>query len=246
MIHIDTEKCAGCGKCVPYCPTAALSIDPATAKAKSDPDRCTDCWVCIRNRLCPLEAIAPQQGPLTARDEFRHYMSDPSQACPTGLKGRGTEEFKTNDVTGKVTRNTVGFTLDVGRPGIGTTLDDVGLIVKAVVNAGLHLEKPELSPLGVAIQDFTTGELREEYKGTFVLSLIVEGTCQLEQARKVLQALLEVSKQINTVFSLGVCVRHVDNGAYPRLLEIIQDLDVPMLPYRGKVNVGLGRPFSAE
>ena len=37
----------------------------------------------------------------------------------TGVEGRGTEEVKTNDVSGRVKMGEVGFTIELGRPGVG-------------------------------------------------------------------------------------------------------------------------------
>ena len=244
MICIDEGLCIGCQSCIPYCPTSALYWEDDAGKVAVDPKKCTDCWVCLRNKVCQVEAMHKQEH-MDFKSEYRHYMSDPNETTYTGDKGRGTEEIKTNDVTGRVKIGTVGFTIDMGRPGIGARLDDVEKVVMAIVKAGIILEEPKKSPLGAVIKNFETGEIKEEYKDIFVLSVIVEGTCPVENAANVLRALKEVSAEINTVFSLGVALRNVGHGAYARLMEIISGLDIP-LPYRGKVNLGLGRPICNE
>ena len=244
MICIEESLCTGCQNCIPYCPTSALYQEDGSGKTAVNPEKCTDCWVCLRNKVCPFEAMH-QQEHMDFKSDYRHYMSDPNETTFTGDKGRGTEEIKTNDVTGRVKIGTVGFTIDMGRPGIGARLDDVEKVVMAIVEAGIILEEPKKSPLGAVIKDFKTGEIKEEYKDVFVLSVIVEGTCPIENAANVLRALKAVSTEINTVFSLGVALRNVGHGAYARLMEIISGLDIP-LPYRGKVNLGLGRPICNE
>jgi ferredoxin len=243
LICIDDDKCTGCGTCIPYCTTAALYFDESK-RAKVAPEKCSDCWMCLRNKVCPFGAMH-SSAQTDFKSEYRHYMSDPNETTFTGDKGRGTEEVKTNDVTGRVKIGTVGFTIDMGRPGIGARLDDVEKVVMAIVKAGVVLEEPKKSPLGAVIKNHETGEIAEEYKDIFVLSIIIEGTCPIENARSVLIALKDISKEIDTVFSLGIALRHIGEGAYARLMKILDGLDIP-LPYRGKVNLGLGKPLCCD
>src|SRR5512138_2335325 len=98
-MKIDPEKCVGCGACLPYCNVGAICLDGDMAKI--DNKACVECWVCYRNRVCPQDAIEPT--PLTTPgDVFKHVLSDPTVTSEgTGVPGRGTEEAKTNDVTGR-------------------------------------------------------------------------------------------------------------------------------------------------
>ena len=52
-VSIDSEKCVGCGICVPLCPVQAISI--LNGKAFIDQDGCTECLQCINE--CPNGAI---------------------------------------------------------------------------------------------------------------------------------------------------------------------------------------------
>jgi len=243
VVRIDKELCIGCGECVPYCTVGAIALTDQ-GYAEVNPDTCTDCYVCTRSEVCPVEAFSKE--PLaTFYDEFRHVLSDPTETtADTGVPGRGTEEAKTNDVTGRVRRGQVGFAIDMGRPGIGVRMRDVETVTKAVVAAGLELESPDISPLGKVLVDMKTGEMQQEAKDLYLLSVIVEGKCVESKARAVFEALRDVSDKIESVFSLGIVVRPEPNGEYP-ILSLIDELGIPQ-PYRAKVNLGLGRPIAEE
>jgi Pyruvate/2-oxoacid:ferredoxin oxidoreductase delta subunit len=52
---IDRETCSGCGICVDWCPTDAISLDD-DGPAQRDESACLGCGVCAR--FCPEEAIS--------------------------------------------------------------------------------------------------------------------------------------------------------------------------------------------
>jgi len=52
-MFIDSEKCTGCGICVPICPEQAISI--IQKKAVIDNKKCTECMECMEE--CPTNAI---------------------------------------------------------------------------------------------------------------------------------------------------------------------------------------------
>ncbi|MCL4514627.1 MAG: 4Fe-4S binding protein [Firmicutes bacterium] len=240
MAVVNVEKCTGCGNCVPYCTVRAIRVEDKMARI--DPGCCTECYVCMREKVCPVGAIEAQ--PLVGFGEiFKHTLSDPTETLKeTGVPGRGTEEAKTNDVTGRFRPGEVGVCIDLGRPGVGTSMRDVEKVAMAVTAAGLEIEGPENSPIGLVLKDRATGRLQEEVLDQYLLSMIVEGKCPVSGLPKVLEALREVEKQIDTVFSLGLVARTDANGHTP-VLEILEELGLPR-PIRGKVNVGLGRPLA--
>ena len=83
-----------------------------------DQDACVECYVCLRKEACPHGAIVPTE--LDALRNFAHFLSDPTETkASTGVPGRGTEESKTNDVTGRTKKGQLGIAIDMGRPGVG-------------------------------------------------------------------------------------------------------------------------------
>lgn len=241
MPVINEEKCKGCKLCIPYCPMDAFTV-VSKKKVVIDQDRCTECYVCVRKQICPFGAIEKVNLEGTLRN-FSHFLSDPTETkATTGVPGRGTEESKTNDVTGRTKIGQVGIAIDMGRPGVGLRLADAEKVAMAVAAAGLTFE--ECSPLTEIMEDKKTGKLKSEYLPVHLLSIIIEGNCRLEDFPKVIRALQEVEGQIDTVFSLGVISRVDADGNSPVVAEI-EKLGLKK-PIRGKVNVGLGRPLCLD
>jgi len=197
----------------------------------------------VRNDICPVGAI--EKTPIEDFiHRFQHVISDPTETtAETGVPGRGTEEAKTNDVTGRYKKGEVGVCIDMGRPGVGVYLRDVEKVAMAVAAAGLILEGPEETPLAQLMENIKTGKIRSDLPNVRFLSIIIEGKCPIGVLPKVLQALKEVEDKIDTVFSLGLATV-VDENGYSPVLDVIKELNLPE-PVRGKVNVGLGRPLAA-
>ena len=60
FIKIDSERCKGCGLCVPVCPVKSISISPISNQkglfpAQFDNKGCTGCALCAI--MCPDAAI---------------------------------------------------------------------------------------------------------------------------------------------------------------------------------------------
>lgn len=244
MAIVDASKCIGCKKCIKFCTVDAINFDNVCKKAVIDQKRCTECYVCYRMGVCPEAAI--DVVPIPESDflhGFQHVMSDPVENHGvTGVTGRGTEEVKTNDVTGRVKKGYVGFSIDMGRPGLGVYLRDAEKVAMAMAKAGVEFEPPENTPLSALMTDIKTGKLDDRCLGYHLLSVIVEGSIEADQLGNVMRALQKVEKEIDTVFSLGLIVRVDENGQTP-ILKQLDEVGVPQ-PYRGKVNVGLGKPLS--
>lgn len=242
MILIDHQKCTGCGDCLAYCSVGAIKVK--NRKASVDPHRCTDCYVCVRSKVCQQDAMTPSSLE-TFIDQFCHVISDPTETtADTGVPGRGTEESKTNDVTGRVKKGEAGFAIDMGRPGVGCYLRDVEKVAKAVCAAGLKLEPGHVSPIGKLMTNLETGELLPGIGDKYFLSIIIEGKTTIANMGTVIQALQRVEKEIDTVFSLGLVLRVDEDGHSPAIDELPR-YGLPK-PTRGKVNVGLGRPLVSE
>jgi 2-oxoglutarate ferredoxin oxidoreductase subunit delta len=56
-VHVDRDRCKGCGFCVEFCPTHALELDSSYNKkgyhppVLVDPDQCSGCDLC--GLFCP-------------------------------------------------------------------------------------------------------------------------------------------------------------------------------------------------
>jgi Fe-S-cluster-containing dehydrogenase component len=238
MVTISPELCVGCSSCVPYCPVEAISLEDG--KASVDQQRCVECGTCIRAYPCPVGALTMPETFDELR-EIRHYLSDPTTTKKaTGVPGRGTEEVKTNDVTGRIKRGEVGICIEVGRPGVSTSFGDVEKITKPLTALKVSFE--EKNPV-TALLDVGTGRLaKEEFRGERVLSCIIEVKTEIAMIPEVIAVLKEAEKKIDTVFSLGMICRFDEDGQVP-VMKILEAEKIKVRP-NSKVNVGLGRPLS--
>jgi Pyruvate/2-oxoacid:ferredoxin oxidoreductase delta subunit len=239
---IDPKTCIGCGNCVPYCPVGAIvKTDQKTRKGKeiraADQGRCVECGVCLRAAVCPTDSISMPQ--LVWPRLVRALFSDPLTLHPTTkLEGRGTEEMKTNDVTGRFKRGMAGVGVEMGRPGIGATFRDIQTVCMALAKLGAEFE-PQ-NPLSALIADKKTGELDPEVMGEKVLSAIIEFSVSNDGLKDALRVLKEVSTRIDTVFSLCVIGRVDADGTIP-VRPLAAEVGF-VARANTKTNVGLGRP----
>jgi NAD-dependent dihydropyrimidine dehydrogenase PreA subunit len=237
-VHINPDKCVGCGSCVPYCPMRAISV---TDVAVVDQDECVECDICYRAGVCPVDAF--ELPVLEYPRILRQVFSDPLVSHPgTNVPGRGTEEMKTNEVTGRFRRGHVGIAVELGRPGTGTRLYNAEKVAQAVAPFGVKFEKH--NPLTQLMVDENTGKFKEDCLQEKVLSAIVEFDCLEEQVVPILTAIKEVAKDLDTVFSLDICSRTREDGTVPSEELAKKAGFTPSL--NGKTNVGLGRPLAEE
>jgi ferredoxin len=264
-MYINPKKCVACGNCTYVCPMGAIYIDPVIKRATINRDECVECYACynglsqehlnptivrtmrktfqaLRLRfdpepdVCPTSAFEPDK--LTWPRVIRRAFSDPRVPHEsTGVEGRGTEEVKTNDVTGRVKRGEVGFTIEFGRPGVGVWMREIQEMCWALVKAGVEFEKK--NPLTSLMKDSTTGTLREDVMGEKLLSAIVEIKVPVARAEEVIRLVWEVEKRIDTVVALGVGTRLNEQGVDDEVMPILTKLGYH--PARAKTNIGIGR-----
>lgn len=236
-MYINQEACVGCGMCVPYCPVGAINV--SDRKAKIDMDACVECSCCRRSRVCRKDAICQEE--LRMPRGIRSVMSDVFTIFEdTGVSGRGTEEMKTNEVTGRFKPGWVGMALEVGRPIAAATFRQVQEIAVALANTGL-LEFEPCNPITQMMKDNKTGYFRDDILDERVYSAILEFSIPIGKVSEVLALCKEVAKKTATVFSLGVS--SVTMGEQDRKVhKIIEETGISVRP-NGKVNLGLGKPL---
>ena len=105
---------------------------------------------------------------------------------------RGTEEVKTNDVSGRYRKGEVGLSIDMGRPGLGVYLRDAEKVAMAAAAAGFGLAPPEDTPLAAVMTDLATGKLVDECLDYRLLSVIIEGKCSEEKVKDVVNSIQSI------------------------------------------------------
>ncbi|MCL4424630.1 MAG: ferredoxin family protein, partial [Firmicutes bacterium] len=130
-------------------------------------EACVDCNVCYRAGVCPTDAIYMPE--LTWPRSVRNTFSDPLVPHKsTQVLGRGTEEMKTNEVTGRFKVGYVGMAAELGRPGTGTYFRDVEKVAQAVAAVGARFEPK--NPVTSLMIDTTSGKLRDDVLSEKALS----------------------------------------------------------------------------
>ncbi len=268
-MEIDKEKCVGCGNCHAVCTMGVITLD-RDGKSIVNQDECVECSVCyrlLRNEgyrswmvrairrvlslfrlgylaqvdVCPTGALTPPE--LKWPRNIRATFSDPTTIHPgTGIYGRGTEEIKSNDVTGRLREGEAGLVVEMGRPGIGSYFRDIEKV--AVALARLRPVFETQNPVTQLMEDPQTGKMKGEILNEKVLSAIIEVKIPLEKIPEYLQALEKVQKEVDTVISVGVASRCLPDGTIPHM-EWVRKAGYPLSP-NGKTNLGLGRPLFKE
>ena len=262
---INPRKCVACGNCTYVCPMGAIYIDSRIKRATINRDECVECHACYNGMsqehlnptmvrtirrifqlmrvrfdpepdVCPTAAFEPDE--LIWPRVVRRAFSDPRVPHEsTGVEGRGTEEVKTNDVSGRVKVGEVGFTVEFGRPGVGVWMRDIQEMCWALAKAGVSFEKK--NPVTSLMSDVSTGTLREDILNEKVLSAIVEIKTKVERTEEIVQLVRQVEKRIDTVVALGVGTRCDADGEEHLVATILEKLGYHL--ERAKTNVGLGR-----
>jgi hypothetical protein len=186
--------------------------------------------------VCPTAAFEPDE--LTWPRVVRRAFSDPRVPHEsTGVEGRGTEEVKTNDVTGRVKLGEVGFTVEFGRPGVGVRFREIQEVCWALARANVAFEKK--NPVTSLMTDVSSGTLRPDILDEKVMSAIVEIKVPVQRTEEIIRLIWDVEKRIHTVVALGVGVRCDGEGDEDIVAPILDRLGYKL--ERAKTNVGFGR-----
>src|SRR5215469_9965688 len=237
-MKINPDKCVACGNCTYVCPMGAIDIDPASERATINRIECVECYSCFiglsqehlnpafvrtvrklfqiaRIRfdpepdVCPTAAFEPDK--LEWPRVVRRAFSDPRVPHEsTGVHGRGTEEVKTNDVSGRVKVGEVGFTIEFGRPGVGVRFRDIEKMSTTLARAGVAFEKK--NPVTSLMSDVSKGQIREDILDEKVLSAILEIKVPVSRTEEIILLVKEVEKQVDSPVALGVGARCDQNG----------------------------------
>jgi ferredoxin len=264
-VRISHGRCVGCGNCTYVCPVGAIYVDPATGRATVDLDECVECYSCFNGMsqehlnpvmvrslrrlfklfrlrfdpepdVCPTAAFEPEE--LTWPRTVRRAFSDPRVPHEsTGIAGRGTEEVKTNDVTGRVQLGEAGFTVDLGRPDVGVRFHEIEVLTRSLAKAGVVFERK--NPVTSLMSNVASGVFREDILEEKVLSAIVEFTVPVQRIEEVVRTIWDVEKQIETVIALGVGTRCDEDGDERLVAPVLERLGYSL--ERAKTNLGLGR-----
>jgi len=264
-MKINPDKCVACGNCTYVCPMGAIYIDPKIKRATIDRDECVECYACFNGMsqehmnptlvrgmrkvfsmmrlrfdpepdVCPTAAFEPDE--LTWPRVVRRAFSDPRVPHEsTGVEGRGTEEVKTNDISGRVNTGEVGFTIEFGRPGVGVWMREIQDMAWTLAKAGVVFEKR--NPITSLMTDTNTGTLRPEILNEKVMSAILEIKVPVSRTEEIIRLVWDVEKRIDTVVALGVGTRCDAAGNETIVAPLLERLGYKL--ERAKTNVGLGR-----
>lgn len=268
-MKIDPKRCVECANCVAVCPMGAISIDPTIRRAVVDEDECVECFACYRGMsmerlnpalvrlvrrtlglfrfrfdpepdVCPTSAIVPQEleWPRVVRRVFSDVLMTHES---TGILGRGTEEVKTNDVTGRLGLGFAGFVVELGRPSVGARFHDIQRVSMALAGIGVVFE--EKNPVTGLMTDPKRGLIDPEVLNEKVMSAIIEFRTPMSQVETVLDALGAMADEVDTVMAVGVAARCDENGGTD-LEQLLPRSGHSVL--RAKTNLGLGRAEVAQ
>ncbi|MFC1937894.1 4Fe-4S binding protein [Chloroflexota bacterium] len=262
-MHIDETKCIGCANCVPICPMGAIYIGDE-GLSEINQEVCVECQACYKGMsienlpqqptrflrallaffklrfqpdpdICPSGAITPDE--LLWPRILRRTFSDPQMPHEsTGVGGRGTQEVKTNELTGRVKEGEAGFTVEFGRPGVGVYFKDMDKVCRVLAKMGVEFQ-PE-NPVTALMSDVKAGKLQVDILKEKVLSCILEFKADIGEMPRILRVIEDEVRQLDTVVALGVAVRCDSNGD-----DAVRNQLVAMGydAWRAKINMGLGK-----
>jgi len=243
----------------------AIYIEPTINRARINEDACVECGICYRGMstenlnptfirivrriaklfrfrfepepdVCPTSAF--EMNELEMPRQIRQIFSDPViEHKSTGIKGRGTEEVKTNDVSLRVNTGEVGYTVEFGRPGVGVRFFEIQEMTQALAGNGFTFESN--NPITYLMTDVNTGTLQTDILQEKILSAIVEIKTNIDEVEAVLKVVHDVNQRIDTVTAVGISTRCDQNGEDQLLAPLLEELGYSYS--RAKTNMGLGR-----
>ena len=240
-MEIVHTRCTQCRLCIPYCPMRAMHVNPEHNRVEVDVEECVECGTCRRSGVCTVGALAMPQ--LEWPRLLRQRFSDPLVTHPdTNVPGRGTEEMKTNEVTGRYKYGYAGMAVEMGRPATGTRFRDVEKMTTALALLPVHFD-PQ-NPVTRLMTDTATGKIRSDVLNEKVLSAIIGFDIAEDRIPAVLDVIKKTAPQVDTVFSVCMTARLRPDGSNAAF-ALAASAGVPP-SINGKTNVGLGRPLAED
>jgi len=235
---INLKKCSNPEIIIPYCPVGA--IKGMADYVYIDQDECVECGQCLRSRVLPPGALYLKklEWPRTLRAEF----SNPNVShSSTESTGRGTEEMKTNDVTGRYKKGEAGFAIELGRPHTGASFIDIEKVTMKLAEYDIVFESN--NPVTFLI-DPLSGRLKDdEVRKERVLSAIIEFKTREDQSVEIIKIIQEAGQDISTVASVSIINKCV-KGEIP-VLSFLKKANIKVR-CNGKTCIGLGRPRAKD
>ncbi|MFW9949645.1 MAG: DUF362 domain-containing protein, partial [Candidatus Thorarchaeota archaeon] len=226
---IRKDLCIGCEQCVVICPVKAIEL--VEEKAIINREQCVECSVCYRDANCPTKAIKPEKlkWPRIIRNPFSSVVVTHKL---TGIPGRGTEEMKTNDITERYKHGEIGFSIELGRPGVGAQLKDIELFTTRLSSIGVSYEKE--SPITAILID-SEGHIDPTLKQERVLSAIIEFKISKNKLKAILKLIRELDKIIDSVFTVGIISRVDQENEIP-VVDLVEKEGFSIRP-NAKINI---------
>jgi hypothetical protein len=134
----------------------------------------------------------------------------------------------------------IGFSVEVGRPGVGARLRDLDKVTRKVVSLGGQFA--DYNPVLALMDDRAVGSLQAEVLNEKVLSAIAEFMVPRDKAIGMLIELIPfLNKELDSVATVSLIARHDDNGRLAFRDELAEcGRELGFTPYpNGKVNIGL-------
>jgi hypothetical protein len=143
---------------------------------------------------------------------------------------------KLNEVHHRISSESIAVVVEVGRPGVGTSMRDVDAICRALAASGVSFD-PGSSVTGLMV-DVAAGTLQPDVLDERVMHAMIHYSCSRDQLLASIEALKEVANRVHTVFSVGFSTP-VDNRNDRLAGAIADEAGLPLKPH-AKTNVGLG------
>ncbi len=207
-----SEKCVGCGRCIPVCPNGAIHMTDE-GRVANDRTKCTACGACVK--VCPVDAREISGEVMTAGDVVKRVMKDKIfyDTSGGGVTVSGGEVLAQSDFTAAI--------LQLSKEnGLHTTIETCGF--GSWENFMKFLPYTDL-----VLYDIKHFDSEEHKKGTGFGNELI-----LENAKRIRQELhLPMAVRIPTITGFNDNFANMGATANFVVKELGTDVKVHLLPY---------------